>query len=51
MDKIVDFEKYCRKCIHRELDWYKHPCYDCLSVPARQDQIEQPVYFKEKQKR
>lgn len=37
--KIVDFDKYCGTCKHREEDpdVEESPCDICLSVPVRED--------------
>ncbi len=47
--KIVDFEKYCTKCEHRDLKESDDPCFDCLDEPTNLNS-HKPVYYKEKQK-
>lgn len=46
--KFVAFETYCKKCKYEELDGWKDPCNECLTVGAREgSQI--PVNFEEKE--
>lgn len=47
--KIVDFEKYCKTCEHRDLKESDDPCFDCLDEPTNLNS-NKPVYYKEKQK-
>ncbi len=47
--KIVDFEKYCKTCEHRDLKESEDPCFDCLDEPTNLNS-HKPVYYKEKQK-
>lgn len=30
VEHIVDFHKYCEKCIHKDVDSWEDPCDDCL---------------------
>lgn len=47
--KIVDFEKYCKTCEHRDLNESEDPCFDCLDEPTNLNS-HKPVYYKEKKK-
>jgi hypothetical protein len=33
--KIVEFEKYCKTCAHKDKKESEDPCWDCLNEPAR----------------
>lgn len=44
--RIVDYEKYCPTCAHRDLDEAKDPCHDCLQHPVNDDS-RKPFYWKE----
>lgn len=46
--KIVDFNKYCRKCKHRDKHESEDPCWDCLDQPVNEDS-HKPIYFEEKE--
>ena len=48
-NKIVQFDKYCEKCIHYDKDQSEFPCDDCLSNPTNINS-NKPIYFKEKEK-
>ena len=45
-DKIVKFEKWCPKCLYRDVDGYDFPCTECLDSPGNQDS-HRPVLYKE----
>ena len=45
--KIVDFNTYCNKCRHKDVDEAEKPCFDCLAEPARQ-YSQKPLKFEEK---
>lgn len=47
-DKIVDFEKYCRKCKYYAKSESDDPCWSCLENPVNVNS-QKPVYFKEKE--
>lgn len=32
--KIVEFDKYCKKCYHWDKDESETPCDECLAEPA-----------------
>lgn len=44
--KIVEFEVYCPKCKHKNVDDFEDPCNDCLNCPARQ-YSHKPINFEE----
>lgn len=48
--KIVDFDKYCGTCKHREEDpdIEESPCDVCLSIPAREDSRRPEKYEEDK---
>lgn len=46
INKIVQFDEYCPKCIYRDYDEAENPCYDCLQQPSNVH-TTQPVFFKE----
>lgn len=45
-DIIVDFNKYCSKCKHRDLDEKHEPCNTCLEHGVNFDS-EKPFNYKE----
>ena len=47
--KIVEFEKYCDKCVNDKSSASSEPCNTCLGIPAREDS-RKPVKFQEKEK-
>lgn len=47
--KIVEFDKYCPKCEHKNLSESERPCSECLEEPARQ-YSHKPAMFEEKGK-
>ena len=49
MLKEVYFDKYCSKCVHKDVDEEELPCDECLATPARDDS-HKPEYFKEEEK-
>ena len=44
IEKIVDFEKYCKYCKHKDDPEYTDPCNCCLDTPANNNS-ERPIYF------
>lgn len=48
IDKIVDFNKYCKDCEYFELDEAYDPCNECLNNPSNQNS-QKPVNFKKKE--
>ena len=48
LDKIVEFDEYCKKCKFFELDESEEPCNECLSNPVNQNS-KKPVNYKEKE--
>ena len=43
--KMVDFDKYCSKCIYEKVKETEDPCNDCLTEPMNVDS-NIPVCFK-----
>lgn len=46
-EKIVEFEKWCDKCVYWPLKEDEEPCWECLTNPVNEDS-HKPVKFKEK---
>ena len=44
IEKIVDFEKYCKYCKHKDDLDYTDPCNFCLDTPVN-DNSERPICF------
>ena len=44
IEKIVDFEKYCKYCKHNSDPEYTEPCSFCLDTPVNNNS-ERPIYF------
>lgn len=47
IDKMVDFNKYCKDCKYYELNEAFDPCNDCLNNPVN-TYSKKPVNFKNK---
>jgi hypothetical protein len=47
IDKIVEFDKYCKKCEYYKSDDAVDPCHNCLNNPTNVNS-RKPVEFKEK---
>lgn len=45
--KIVDYETYCQKCKHKDLNDTDDPCNECLTKSVRTDGSRKPINFKE----
>lgn len=45
--KIVEFEKYCSKCKHKDVKEEDKPCDECLNNPVN-FHSHKPVKFEEK---
>lgn len=43
-NKIVEFDKYCIKCKHNDIEEYEDPCNECLSNPTNANS-RRPVMF------
>ena len=50
IDKIVDFEKYCKDCEYKDTEDYKDPCHECLNNPSN-EHSHKPINFKKKEKK
>lgn len=44
---IVEFDKYCSTCKHKDLEEEKDPCNECLNEPFNEDS-RRPVNYDEK---
>ena len=42
--KEVEFDPFCSKCIHKDLDEKFDPCNECLEVGMREGTFK-PLYF------
>ena len=49
MFKIVDFEKWCKSCIHENEKEVNEPCNFCLDNPVNEDS-RKPVNWKGSEK-
>lgn len=49
-EKIVEFEKYCDTCEHKNVEQHKDPCHECLSNPSNIDS-RKPINYKRKEKK
>lgn len=45
-EKIVEFDKWCRKCKHLKVPGDEEPCNTCLEVGGR-DATHKPVNYEE----
>lgn len=45
--KIVEFENWCPKCKHINVEETEEPCNECLTYPAAEDS-HKPIKFEEK---
>ena len=45
--KFVDFERYCKTCIHKKKKEEEDPCWACLAEPARPES-QKPVNYEGK---
>lgn len=43
---ICDFEHWCPRCAHKDVDEAKDPCHDCLNEPVNDDS-RKPVMWKD----
>lgn len=46
IDVIVEFDKFCKTCKHKNLDEKFDPCHECLSNPINTGSIK-PMNYKE----
>ena len=49
IEKIVEYEKYCDKCKHKDVNEVKDPCHECLENPTN-IHSKKPINFEEKDK-
>ena len=43
--KLVDYERYCKRCKFSGIVEEDDPCHDCLNEPVNSNS-EKPLYFK-----
>ena len=48
IQKIVEFDKYCHTCKHKDSKDYLDPCHECLNNPTN-TYSKKPVNYKEKE--
>lgn len=48
IQKIVEFDKYCKTCEHKDLKDYLDPCHECLNNPTN-TYSRKPVNYKKKE--
>lgn len=46
--KIVNFFKWCPRCVHFKKKEDEDPCYDCLAIHARENSTK-PEFYVEKE--
>lgn len=46
-ERIVDFEKWCEKCIYEKKEETDIPCFYCLDEPTNMN-TDKPIHFEEK---
>lgn len=46
--RIVEFDKYCEKCKHKDCKEYIDPCHSCLNEPVNTNS-RKPIYFEQKE--
>lgn len=50
VQKIVEFEKWCPKCIHFDKPENEEPCWECLTNATNEDS-HRPINFKKANKK
>ena len=48
--KFVEFNIYCPRCKHKDLDEHQDPCNECLEVGAREN-THVPEYWEAENKK
>ena len=48
IEKIVEFDKYCKTCEHNNSKEYLDPCHECLNNPTNTNS-KKPVNYKKKE--
>ena len=46
-ERIVDYSKWCEKCVHEKKAEVDIPCFDCLDTPINLN-TDKPIHFEEK---
>lgn len=49
VEKIVEFDKYCKTCKWKDTDDNLDPCNECLANPVNENS-KKPVNYEEKEK-
>jgi len=49
LDKIVEFDKYCKTCKYKDTKSFEDPCNECLDNPTNLH-TKRPVCYKEDEK-
>lgn len=44
--KIVEYDRYCKSCVHFDDEPFTDPCNECLNTPTNIDS-HRPVYWSE----
>ena len=50
IDKIVEFDKYCETCEHKDSKEYLDPCHTCLMQPTNVHS-RKPICYKKKEEK
>lgn len=50
VEKIIDFDKYCKTCKHCDVVGYEDPCNDCLDNPVNNNS-KKPIHYEEDEKK
>ena len=49
IDVIVEFDKFCKTCKHKNLDEKFDPCHECLSNPINTGSIKPIKYVEDEE--
>lgn len=50
IDKIINFDKYCKTCKYSDLEEVEDPCNDCLDNPTNMNS-KKPIHYEEDEKK
>lgn len=45
-EKIVEFDKYCSTCEHKDISEQEYPCNECMTNPTNMHS-KKPTFYKE----